>query len=136
MWTNPLDLLVQRFPGSSTLAASTILGETPSCVAVHQRVLHLLAAYPDVLPYAERLHRTVPGSDADLTLLLHLEPLLRRLDWLLEELVGHPRRARRLTRRLNAVLTTMETRPAPPALVGLRAGGRSTRRTSFTLRRR
>lgn len=117
MWTTPLDLLEQRFPGTSALAASAILGATPSCVGVHARVLELLDEYDDDLPFAQRLHAAVPGPDADVRVLVHLEPLLRRLGCLLDELVDHPRRARRLSRRLAAVVHALETCPTPPARV-------------------
>lgn len=115
MWTTPLDLLEKRFPGTSALAASTILGATPPCVAVHERVLDRLARYDDGLPLAQRLRAAVPAPGADVTVLVHLEPLLHRLDWLLDELVDHPRRARRLTRRLDAVVRALETCSTPPA---------------------
>lgn len=128
MWTNPVDLLVQRFPGSSALAASTILGETPSCVDVHRHALDLVAAYDESWPYAERLRRAVPGEAAELTVLVHLEPLLRRLVVLLEELAERPHRARRLTRRLDAVLTTLETCPRPTARTAARRAARADRR--------
>jgi hypothetical protein len=124
MWSDPVDLLVQRFPGASALAASTILGESPSCVAVHARVLELVAAYDETLPFAARLRRAVPGPGTDLPVLLHLEALLRRLAPLLEELTERPRRARRLTSRLGAVLTTLETCPSPAPRVGGRRGRR------------
>ena len=90
MWTNALDLLVQRFPGSSALAASTILGEAPTCVAVHAHVLCLVEEYADDLPLADRLHRAVPGPETDLTVLVRIEPLLARLGRLLEEIAGGP----------------------------------------------
>jgi hypothetical protein len=117
MWSTPVDLLAQRFPGASALAASTILGQDPSCVTVHAHALHLVEEYDDAWPFADRLRRAVPGPGTDLTVLVHLEPLLRRLGVLLEELAERPRRARRLTARLDAVLTTLETcaLPAPRA---------------------
>ena len=120
MWTTPLDLLERRFPGTSALAATTILGTTPSCVGVHQRVLELLDDYDEPLPLAGRLHDAVPGADTDVTVLVHLEPLLRRLGLLLEELLDHPRRARRLTRRLKAVVCALESCCAPPPRPGRR----------------
>jgi hypothetical protein len=121
MWNTPLDLLERRFPGFSALAATTILGATPSCVSVHARVLELLEDYDDALPLAQRLHHAVPGPDADVTVLVHLEPLLRRLAWLLEELADRPRRARRLTRRLDAVVCALETcSTTPTAATGRR----------------
>jgi hypothetical protein len=135
MWTNPLDLLVQRFPGSSALAASTILGETPTCVAVHARVLRLVDEYDDALPLAERLRRAVPGPDTDLTALVRLEPLLGRLDRLLEELAERPCPARRLTRRLDAVLTALESCSAPRPRSAGRRGVRPTVVTAPPLRR-
>jgi hypothetical protein len=117
MWRNPVDQLAQRFPGTSALAASTILGAAPSCVVVHAHVLRLVDGYDDTWPHADRLRHAVPGPDADLTVLLHLEPLLRRLVVLLEELTERPRPARRHAARLDAVLTTLETcaLPAPRA---------------------
>ena len=128
MWSDPVELLAQRFPGASALAASTILGESPSCVAVHAHVLSLVAAYDETLPFAARLRRAVPGPGTDLVVLVHLEPLLRRLARLLEELTERPRRARRLTSRLGAVLTTLETCPLPVSRVGGRRGRRRQRR--------
>ena len=113
MWSNPVDLLAQRFPGASALAASTILGEDPSCVVVHAHVVRLVEGYADAWPHADRLRQAVPGPDADLAVLLHLEPLLRRLVVLLEELAERPRPARRHAARLDAVLTTLETWALP-----------------------
>jgi hypothetical protein len=134
MWTNTLDLLVQRFPGSSALAASTILGQTPTCVSVHAHVLSLVEEYDDDMPLAGRLHRAVPGPEADLTVLVRLEPLLGRLCRLLEEIVERPRPARRLTRRLAAVLTALETCSAPRPQTPLRRGVRPARVSTRSLR--
>jgi hypothetical protein len=136
MWTTPLDLLERRFPGTSALAATTILGATPPCVAVHARVLERLEGYDDGLPLAQRLHDAVPGPDADVTVLVHVEPLLRRLDWLLDELVDHPRRARRLTRRLDAVVGALESCSTPPPRAARRRTPRPTRVGSRRLHRR
>lgn len=133
MWTSPLDLLVRRFPGSSALAATTILGTTPSCVVVHRRVVDLVEAYADALPYAARLRAAVPTAGTELTVLLHLEPLLRRLAWLLDELVEHPHQAHRLTRRLDALLVALESSPTPPPRCAGRRPPRAARPTTRPL---
>jgi hypothetical protein len=134
MWTNALDLLVHRFPGSSALAASTILGQTPTCVSVHSHVLRLVEEYDDDMPLSGRLQRAVPGPEADLTVLVRLEPLLGRLCRLLEEIAERPRPARRLTRRLAAVLAALETCSAPHPHTPLRPGGRPARVSTRSLR--
>jgi hypothetical protein len=66
--------------------------------------------------------------------LLHLEPLLRRLTVLLEELTERPRPARRHVARLDAVLTTLETCALPAPRVGSRRA-RLSRPVASPLRR-